>query len=104
MTTFENREKAFEAKFAHDQEMNFLAAARTNRRLGLWAAKLLGKSKAKSKAYALDVVMADIAKPGHDDVCGKVAADLGDLADMKTVTEKRAELDAKVKGKILDAQ
>ncbi len=44
MTTFDDRENAFEAKYAHDEEMNFRATARANKLLGLWAAELLGKS------------------------------------------------------------
>jgi hypothetical protein len=54
MTTFDDRENAFEAKFAHDSEMQFKAEARRNKLLGLWAAGLMGKSGDEAAAYALD--------------------------------------------------
>ena len=62
MTTFNDRENAFESKFAHDSEMQFRAEARRNKLLGLWAAGLLGKSGADADAYAMEVVMADMAE------------------------------------------
>ncbi len=90
-TTFDDRERAFEAKFAHDEEMQFRAMARRSKLLGLWAAELLGKTGEEANAYALEVVKADLSEPGHEDVVRKVAADLGDRADAATV---RAQLDA----------
>ena len=101
MTAFDDREHAFEAKFAHDEEIRFIAAARCNKRLGLWAAELMNKTGDEAKAYALDVVMADIEKAGHEDVVSKVAADLGDIADAATVRSKRAEFDSVVKTEIM---
>ena len=59
MTTFDDRENAFEAKFAHDSEMQFRAEARRNKLVGLWAAELLGKSGDDAAAYAMEVVSAD---------------------------------------------
>ena len=56
MTTFDERENAFEAKFAHDEEMQFKAEARCNKLLGLWAAEKLGKSGEEAEAYAKTVV------------------------------------------------
>ncbi|NBQ49447.1 MAG: DUF1476 domain-containing protein [Marivivens sp.] len=60
MSTFDDREKAFEDKFAHDAEMQFKAEARRNKLLGLWAAELLGKSGEDANAYAAEVVKADL--------------------------------------------
>lgn len=80
MTTFDDREHAFEAKYAHDEEMNFRAVARRNKLLGLWAAELMGKTGEAAAAYALEVVKADFEEAGHEDVVRKVKADLGDLA------------------------
>ena len=77
MTTFDDRESAFENKFAHDAEMQFRAEARRNKLLGLWAAGLLGKSGADADAYAREVVKADFQEAGTDDVVRKVAGDLG---------------------------
>lgn len=92
MTTFDDRENAFENKFAHDSEMQFKAEARRNKLLGLWAAGLLGKSDADAAAYAMEVVSADFEEAGSDDVVRKVAADLGDKASADEIRAKLAEL------------
>ena len=76
MTTFNDREKGFENKFAHDEEMQFNAQARRNKLLGLWAASMLGKTGAEAAAYAMDVVRADFAEVGQEDVFRKLAHDL----------------------------
>jgi len=76
VTTFDKREEGFEKKFAHDEELKFKAFARRNKLLGLWAAGLLGKSGAEAEAYAKDIVMADLAEHGDDDVIAKLKADL----------------------------
>ena len=65
MTTFDEREKAFEHKFAHDMELQFKARARKNKMLGLRAAGLMGKAGADAETYARDIVMADFEKPGE---------------------------------------
>ena len=70
MTTFDDREQTFEKKFAHDAEMQFKAAARRNKLLGLWLAEQLGESDAE--AYAKTVVVADLADTGEEDVVRKV--------------------------------
>lgn len=92
MTHFDDRENAFETKFAHDADMQFKADARANKLLGLWAADLLGKSGDDAESYALDVIKADFEEAGHEDVVRKVAADLGDKSDPDTIRAKRAEL------------
>ncbi len=92
MTTFDDRESAFENKFAHDEEMKFRAVARRNKLLGLWAAELLGKTGEDANAYALEVVKADFEEAGHEDVVRKVAGDLGDIADAATIRAKMDEL------------
>ena len=76
MTTFNEREKAFEKKYEHDQDLKFKVNARKNKLLGLWAAGLMGKSGADAEAYAKDVVMADLEKPGDSDVIDKLVKDL----------------------------
>jgi hypothetical protein len=76
MTTFNEREKAFEKKYEHDQDLKFKVNARKNKLLGLWAAGLIGKSGADAEAYAKDVVMADLEKPGDSDVIEKLVKDL----------------------------
>jgi hypothetical protein len=72
---FGDREKGFENKWAHDEELRFKVYARRNKLLGLWAAEKLGLSGADADAYAKDVVKADFEKPGEDDVFDKVKAD-----------------------------
>ncbi|MDQ7070835.1 MAG: DUF1476 domain-containing protein [Rhodobacterales bacterium] len=91
MTAFDDREHAFEAKFAHDEDMKFKAEARGNKLLGLWAADLLGKTGDAADAYAIEVVKSDFEEAGHEDVVRKVTADLGDIADADTVRTKLAE-------------
>jgi hypothetical protein len=75
MTTFDERQKGFEKKFTHDQELKFKSEARRNRLLGAWAAKELGLSGAEAEAYAKAVIKADLAKPGDDDVFDKLRKD-----------------------------
>lgn len=75
MTTFDDREKAFEAKYEHDQELKFKVNARRNKLLGLWAAGLLGKTGADAEAYAKEVVLADFEKPGDSDIMHKLMKD-----------------------------
>ena len=91
MTTFDDRERAYESKYAHDEEMQFRANARRNRLLGLWAAELLGKTGDAATAYATEVVKSDFQEAGDDDVLRKVA---GDLAGKATAEEIRAKMDA----------
>jgi hypothetical protein len=92
MTTFEDRENAFESKFAHDAEMQFRAEARRNKLVGLWAAGLLGKSGDEAAAYAVEVVSADFEEAGIEDVVRKVAGDLGDKATADQIRAKMAEM------------
>src|SRR5688572_621623 len=75
MTTFEERQKGFERKFAHDEELKFKATARRNRLLGLWAAEQMGLGGDDAKDYARQVVKADLAEPGEEDVFRKIRAD-----------------------------
>jgi hypothetical protein len=75
MTQFDDRKKAFEDKFAHDQELQFRTMARRNKLFGLWAAQKMGIDPAKRDEYAQSVVMADFDEPGDDDVLRKVAGD-----------------------------
>lgn len=101
MTTFDERESAFENKFAHDEEMNFRAEARRNKLLGLWAAELMGKTGDDADAYAKEVVKADFEEAGYEDVVRKVAADLGDIADADTIRAKLEELMIVAKGQLV---
>ena len=83
MTTFDKRQEGFEKKFAMDEELQFKAAARRNKLLGVWAAEKLGLSGEEAEAYAKAVVMADFQEAGDDDVFRKIRADF----DAKSVDQ-----------------
>lgn len=102
MTTFDDREKAYESKFAHDEEKLFRAGARRNKLVGLWAAGLLGKSGADAEAYAKEVVLADFEEAGDDDVLRKLVADLAGKADTGTIRARMSEFLAEAKRQIAD--
>jgi hypothetical protein len=76
MTTFDDRERAFEAKYARDEDMAFRIIARRNRLLGEWAARLMGLSEAETDAYAKEVIRADFEEAGDEDVVRKLLGDL----------------------------
>lgn len=76
MADFNEREKAFEAKFKLDEELRFKSTARRNRLLGVWAAAQMGLNESEAEAYAKEVVKSDFEAPGDDDVLQKVLGDL----------------------------
>ncbi len=76
MTTFDDREQAFEAKYAKDQDTEFKAVARANRLLGLWGGALMGLEQAHLEDYALAVVKSDVDRHSEDGVVRKVFEDL----------------------------
>ena len=96
MSTFDNRENAFENKFAHDEEMLFRVTARRNKLVGLWAAEQMKLTPEESDSYAKSVVQADFEEAGDEDVVRKL---LGDLTSAGFETDDvaiRAMLDAKM--------
>lgn len=101
MTTFDDRENAFEAKFAHDAEMQFRAEARRNKLVALWAAGLMGKSDDDAQAYVADVIAADFEEAGIEDVVRKVAGDLAGKASADDVRAKMAEMLAVAKAQLM---
>ncbi|PSL19460.1 DUF1476 domain-containing protein [Shimia abyssi] len=102
MTTFDDRENAFENKFAHDEEMKFKAEARCNKLLGLWVAEQLGKTGDDADAYAKTVVIADFEEAGHEDVIRKVAGDLDGKVDGDVIRAKRAEFLAMAREQLMN--
>ncbi|WP_353205257.1 DUF1476 domain-containing protein [Sphingomonas sp.] len=76
MSTFDDRERAFETKFARDEEIAFRITARRNRLLGQWAAGLMSLTKEEADAYATAVVQADFEEAGDEDVIRKLVSDL----------------------------
>jgi hypothetical protein len=102
MTTFDDREHAFENKFAHDQEMQFKAEARRNKLMGLWVADILEKSGDEAEEYAKSVVKADFEEAGHEDVMRKVMGDLDGRVPEVQVRKKYEELLAVAKAQLMD--
>lgn len=102
MTTFNDRERAYESKFAHDADLRFKAEARRNRLLGEWAAGQLGKTGEDARAYAMTVVSADFAEPGEEDVFRKVEADLTGVADAETIRAQMARLMDEARRQVID--
>jgi hypothetical protein len=92
VTTFDKREEGFEKKFAHDEELKFKAFARRNKMLGLWAAGLLGKTGPDAETYAKDIVIADLAEHGDDDVIAKLKADLAGKATEQQIRAQMSDL------------
>ncbi|MCF8496335.1 MAG: DUF1476 domain-containing protein [Alphaproteobacteria bacterium] len=93
MTTFDNREKAHENKFAHDEKLSFEMEARACKLFGLWAAEQIGLTGEEAKAYAMSVVESNLDEPGFDDVLRKVHADFQERGLDISGAVMHAELD-----------
>ena len=78
MSSFDDRKKGFENKFAHDEEKIFKISARRNKYLGEWASKILGYDEERQKEYIQEVIKADFAEAGDEDVYRKISSDLKD--------------------------
>ncbi|MCH8037901.1 MAG: DUF1476 domain-containing protein [Proteobacteria bacterium] len=104
MTTFDKREKVFEDKYKHDQELQFKVEVRRNKLLGLWVAELLGLSGADAEAYAKEVVKADFEEPGDADVIRKIQGDAApknlDLSEHR-IRKKMEEMTVVAKEQIM---
>ena len=98
MSSFDEREKGFEKKFAHDEELQFKVSARRNKYIGGWASKILGYNPDQEKEYIQSVIKADFAEAGDDDVFRKVKEDLKDhnISD-EDIRKKMDELNEKAK-------
>jgi hypothetical protein len=94
MTTFDDRERGYEAHFAHDQEQEFKAEARRDRMIALWAGERMGLTGEKLTDYAAAVIRADLKEPGDDDVFRKVMADLAEKSVECLPHELRERMDA----------
>ena len=107
MSQFDDRERAFETKFARDEEMQFRILARRNRLLGEWAARLMGLSDAESESYAKDVVRADFEEAGDEDVIRKVLGDVtaaGVECDEATIRETLGHKTVEARRQLMEAQ
>ena len=102
MSSFDEREKSFEKKFAHDQELQFKVSARRNKYIGEWASKILGYDENKEKEYIQSVIKADFAEAGDEDVFRKIKDDLKDykISD-EDIRKKMDELNEKAKSEFI---
>ncbi|GGY38895.1 DUF1476 domain-containing protein [Parvularcula lutaonensis] len=96
MTTFDDREKAFEAKFAKDEDLRFKVEARRDKIVAHWAAEKLGKTGDEAEEYVRSIIRADLEEPGSDDVFRKLRADLP-KADVSDAEIRKAMADALAK-------
>ena len=102
MSTFNEREKSFEKKFAHDEEQQFKVSARKNKYLGQWASQILGYDQEKEKEYIQVVIKSDFEEAGDEDVFRKLKADLADhnISD-EEIRKKMNELNEKAKSEFI---
>ena len=98
MSSFDDREKSFEKKFAHDEELQFKINARRNKYLGQWASQILGYDQEKENEYIQSVIKADFEEAGDEDVFRKIKIDLKDhnISD-EEIRKKMDELNEKAK-------
>ena len=98
MSSFDERGKSFEKKFAHDEELQFKISARKNKYIGQWASKILGYDDEKEKEYIQSVIKADFQEAGDEDVFRKIKEDLKaqNVSD-QDIRKKMDELNAKAK-------
>lgn len=107
MTSFDDREKAFEAKYARDEDMAFRVIARRNKLVGQWAAAKMGLTPEETDAYAKAVVQADFEEAGDEDVIRKVLGDLlgaGVEADDAAVRQALSEQTVEARRQLMEAQ
>ena len=90
---FKDREKGYEAKYQHDQEMLLKITARRNKLLGLWAAEIMGIGGDAANAYAKEVVASDFEEAGDADVVRKVLADLKEKGAATNEAALRKQMD-----------
>ena len=106
MSQFDDRERAFETKFARDEEMQFRIVARRNRLLGEWAARLMGLSDTETESYAKDVVRADFEEAVDEDVIRKILGDVtaaGVECDDATIREALGHKTVEARRQIIEA-
>lgn len=107
MTTFDDREKGFETKFARDEEMAFRIVARRNRLLGEWAARLMGLTEVEGEAYSKEIIRAEFEEAGDEDVIRKLLGDLtaaGVEIDEAKIRETMAHKEVDARRQLLEAK
>ena len=102
MSSFDERKKSFEKKFAHDEELQFKVSARKNKYLGQWASQILGYDQEKEKEYIQAVIKSDFEEAGDEDVFRKLKADLADHnISEEEIRKKMNELNQKAKSEFI---
>ena len=104
MTTFDDREKAFEAKYRLDQETTFRVTVRRDKLLGLWVAERLGMTGPEADSYARSVIDGDVGVAGHHDVVVRLlkdAADRGKPLDEEVVRKQAVKFEAQARAQVL---
>ena len=102
MSTFDDRQKSFEKKFVHDEELQFKVSARRNKYLGQWASQILGYDQEKEKEYIQAVIKSDFEEAGDKDVFRKLKSDLAEhnISD-EEIRKKMDELNNKAKSEFI---
>jgi len=102
MSSFDERKKGFEKKFAHDEELQFKVSARRNKYIGEWASKILGYNSDQEKEYIQSVIKADFEEAGDEDVFRKIKEDLKNqnISD-EEIRKKMNELHEKAKSEFI---
>jgi hypothetical protein len=102
MSTFDDRQKSFEKKFVHYEELQFKVSARRNKYLGQWASQILGYDQEKEKEYIQAVIKSDFEEAGDEDVFRKLKSDLADhnISD-EEIRKKMNELNEKAKSEFI---
>jgi hypothetical protein len=98
MTLFDERERAFEEMFVHDEETRFKALARRNKLLGLWAAEQIGLSGEKASLYADEIRRSVVAAQPDMQLLQKIQTDFevnGVDPSEDRIREKMGELMAR---------
>lgn len=89
MTTFDERERAFENKFQHDEELLFRIRAKRDKLVGLWAAGLLGLVEGDADDYARQIIDQDFGTAGPHNIRDRIFGDL--KAAQVDISEHRVE-------------
>ena len=101
MTTFDERESAFESKYARDEQLRFTVESRANKLLAAWAAGLLGRTGDAETQFINEVIMADFEEPGREDVFRKVASELDGVANADAIRSKMDETLEEAKSQVM---
>ncbi|MFV0360386.1 DUF1476 domain-containing protein [Tropicimonas sp.] len=104
MTTFDDREAAYEAQFVHAAEQEFMAQSARNKQIGYWAAAIMGQSPEEAVRYAKDIIRTDLEQGGQEAVIRKLVKDLGGLRDEARIRERMNDFLIEARAKARDGK